>query len=361
MRVTAVEVFPISLPLSKPLQMSHVTIDTSHNVLVKITSDDGNIGWGEGVSALDVTGENQGRIAAAIDDFGSRIIGSDPRRRTAIWSRFRSRVHGNATAIGAIDIALHDLVGRALGVPVADLLGGMSRHSVPALTLLGSGDTPADMTTFAERYDAGFRWFKLKLGIGDRADEVETLRRMTNAAADVVICGDANGAWTESESARFLAKLVDLDVRFVEQPTLRTDAMIRLAASSPVPLCVDESTRTLDDLMTFANTSVAGVSLKLIKHCGITGVMRAATLCDSLGLAKNLAGKIAESSIAAAANVHCAAAMPDTPFGCSPGNQTIAEDITRDSLLPIDGAFTVPAGPGLGIAVDEAKVESLLT
>lgn len=359
MRIAAVEAIPITVPLERPVRMSHVTLTSTQNVLVRIESEDGQVGWGEGVEAIDVTGDNQDRIMASIRAMAPSLIGEDPWRRTAIWAGLRARFHANSTAIGAIDVALHDLVGRALGVPVVDLIGGPVRTVVPALILLGNGDTNTDMAAFETRYEEGYRWFKLKLGIGSMEDEAETLRRMVGFADDTVLCGDANGAWTEPESARFLRSMADVPVRFIEQPTLRHDAMIRLALQSPVALCADEGTRSLDDLPALAGTRIAGVSLKLIKHGGITGLMRAAAFCDTVGLSINLAGKVAETSVAAAANVHCAAAMTDTYFGCSPANQTVAADVTHRSMRPVEGSIEVPTAPGLGIQVDEDLVRSL--
>jgi L-alanine-DL-glutamate epimerase-like enolase superfamily enzyme len=361
LKITSVETFPVSLPLAKPVHMSHVTIHASNNVLVKVTTDEGIVGWGEGVEAMDVTGDNQGRIKASIDALGARIVGMDPMARTRIWAMLRSAVYGNTTGIAALDIALHDLAGKALGVPVCDLIGGRNRTQVPALTLMGSGSTTADVETFAARYAAGFRWFKLKLAIGNPADEATTLRRMAETGPEAVLCGDANAGWSEQTSARFLAGLDGAGVRFIEQPTRSDAALVRLAERSPVAICADESAKTFDDILGFGGTAVAGVSLKLIKHVGITGVMRAAAICDANGLAVNLAGKIAESSIAAAANLHCAAAMTDTFYGCSPANQGLASDITQNPPLPIDGVFTVPSTPGLGVEVDEEMLRRLLT
>ncbi len=359
MRITSVETFPIALPLTKPVKMSHVTIERSRNVLVKITTDDGIVGWGEAVEAMDVTGENQGRMRASIDDLGARLIGQDPLARTAIWLRLRKTVYGNTAGIGAIDIALHDIAGKAFGVPVVDLIGGASRRAVETLTLVGSGDPASDLTTFEERYRAGYRWFKLKLGIGDLDEEARTIVTMAAAHDDAVVCGDTNGGWTEQESARFLAAVEGSSVRFVEQPTMSTAALVRLAERFSVAMCADESARSLDDVAKLGSTSVAGVSLKLIKHAGITGVMRGAALCDQVGLQINLAGKIAESAVAAAANIHAAAAMSDTGFGCSPANQTLAADVSADPPAVVDGAYTVPTGPGLGIEVDEDRVRAL--
>jgi L-alanine-DL-glutamate epimerase-like enolase superfamily enzyme len=359
MRITSIETFPIALPLTKPVKMSHVTIDVSHNVLVKVTTDSGIVGWGEGVPAMDVTGENQGRILASIEDLGSRILGRDPLAPGEVWADLRRTVYGNTTGIGALDIALHDIAGKALGVPVAELIGGVSRSRIPALTLVGSGDPAADLEAFEERYRAGYRWFKLKLGIGDLDHEAQTLVSMAAAHDDAVVCGDTNGGWTEEESARFLAAVVGSPVRFVEQPTMNTDALVRLAEGSSVAICADESARTLDDVAALGKTAVAGVSLKLIKHAGITGVMRGAALCDQVGLEINLAGKIAESAIAATANLHAAAAMSDTGFGCSPGNQTVAADVCTAPPKVVDGFYAVPTAPGLGIEVDEDRVRSL--
>ncbi|MGI9604683.1 MAG: mandelate racemase/muconate lactonizing enzyme family protein [Acidimicrobiales bacterium] len=355
MKITSIEAIPITVPLSKPIVMSHITVERSHNVLVKVTTDDGLVGWGEGVEATDLTGDTQQSIQAAIEFLGPRIVGEDPMRRSALWSAMGSMIHANETAIGAIDIALHDIAGKALGVPVAELLGGIVRRSVPALTMVGSGDPDADIAAARTKYDAGYRWFKVKLGIGELADELRTVKGVCDELpSDAVVCGDANQGWTEPESIRFLRGLDGCPVSFIEQPIRQGDlgAMTRVAHASPVPICADQSVHSLLDIASFWRTGVAGVSLKLVKLGGITGVMRGAALCESLGLSINLAGKIAESSVAATANVHCAAAMRAVDFGCSPGNQGISGDVTTKTLAVVDGSFDLPEGPGLGIDVD---------
>lgn len=358
-RISSVDIFPISVPLAIPVRMSQTTITRSNNVLVKVTTDGGIIGWGEGVEAVDHTGDDQRRIASGAERLAGLLIGADPLQRTHLWLRMCAAAGGTTTAVGALDIALHDIAGKTYGVPVADLIGGAGRAMIPALTLLGSGDSEADLVTYETRYDAGYRWFKLKVGMGAPAAEAETLAALARAADDTVVCGDANGAWTEEEAREFLRAVGGERVRFIEQPTRERAALLRLAAASPVALCADESAQTLDDLIELGASSIAGVSLKLIKHGGITGVMRGAALCDVLGLAVNLAGKVAETSVAAAANLHCAAAMSETAFGCSPANQGIAADVTSDPVTVVDGRYRVPTGPGLGVVVDERRVRSL--
>lgn len=362
MKIESVETFPYRLPLAKPIVMSHMTIETCENVLVKVTTDEGVVGWGEGVEAVDLTGETQDRIRSGVRFLADRIVGCDPLRRAELWHAMRHMIRGNETALGAIDIALHDLAGKAYGVPVVELLGGRQRDAVPALTMVGSGDPEADTAAAVAKYEAGYRWFKLKLAIADPQTELTTVRSCRRELGpDAVLAGDANQGWTEQQATRFLRELDGVDVAFIEQPIPEgdRDAFVRVARSSPVPICADQSVHGVDDILGFARTGVAGVSLKLVKLGGITGVMRGAMLCETLGLAVNLAGKIAESSVAGAANIHAAAAMAGIGFGCSPGNQGLAADVAARPLAAVDGHFPVPTGPGLGVDVDEAKVWAL--
>jgi L-alanine-DL-glutamate epimerase-like enolase superfamily enzyme len=355
MKITAVEAVPVTVPLAKPIVMSHITVERSHNVLVRVETDEGVVGWGEGVEATDLTGDTQDSIRAAIEHIAPRLIGRDPLRRTELWWAMRKMIYANETAIGAIDIALHDLAGKVHGVPVYELLGGKMRDTVPALTMVGSGKPEDDIAAAVAKHANGFRWIKIKLGIGDPVDELETVRGIRDELPPgAVVCGDANQGWDERTSIRFLQALDGYDIGFIEQPIPQGDnaAMIRIAHASPVPICADQSIHSFNDILAFGRTGVAGVGLKLVKLGGITGVMRGAALAESLGLHINLSGKIAESSVAAAANVHCAAAMRAVNFGCSPANQGISDDVTTKTLAIVDGHFEVPTEPGLGVDVD---------
>jgi L-alanine-DL-glutamate epimerase-like enolase superfamily enzyme len=358
-RIVDVEIFPVHVPLREPMHMAGGLLTGSGNVLVRLTADDGTVGWGEGVEAPAMTGETQAAIVADVETLREPLIGRDPRDRQALWHELQKVVPGRRTAVAALDIALHDLVGRALGVPVATLLGAGPGRRLEVLALFGSGDTEADLAAFSARRAAGFRWFKLKIGVGDLADEIETLRLVAGEAPDVVLAADANAGLDEHRARELLDAIAHLPIRFVEQPVAEIDGLARLAASSRIPIGADESAGSLDTIVRLGAAGIGGVSLKLIKLGGITGVMRGAALCQTLGLSINLAGKVAETSISAAANIHCAAAIGETAFGCSPTNGGIAEDVTATPLLPVDGVVTVPDGSGLGIEIDEARVRAL--
>jgi muconate cycloisomerase len=362
MRIEAMETYPITMALRTPIPMSNGVIERTGNVLVKLVSDDGVMGWGEGVEAPALTHQTQEGIVADLAALTSTVIGSDPMRRNELWGRLTMTRPAATTAIGAIDIAVHDLAGRALGVPAHELLGGAVRDRIPALTLVGSGDASADADKLAERHEQGFRWFKIKLGMASAEVELATLAKAVELVGNEgVVCGDVNEGWDEGEARSFLSRLDGAGVRFVEQPVDRADraALLRLAESSPVPLCADESAGSLAAVAGFLGTPVGGVSLKLIKHGGMTGVMRGAAICSAGGLGINLAGKVIESSVSAAANLHCAAAMDRVDFGCSPANQGVVQDVTDTPLIAATGDFHVPNGPGLGIEVDQDLVEEL--
>ena len=362
MRIKKVDIHPITLTLRNPIPMANGVIESTGNVVVKLVTDEGLIGWGEGVEAPALTHQSQANIVADLKALDPIVVGSDPMRRNELWARLTTARPGATTAIGAIDIAVHDLVGKALGVPVHQLIGGAVRRSIPALTLVGSGDSSADAEKLGERHEAGFTWFKIKLGMAAPDVEVATLAKAVELVGDDgVVCGDVNEAWGEEQARSFLDRLDGERVRFIEQPVPRTDrdALLRLAESSPVKLCADESAGSLTAVIGFLGTAMGGVSLKLIKHGGITGVMRGAGICSSGGLAVNLAGKVIESSISAAANLHCAAAMDRIDFGCSPANQGVVSDVTEEPIRVVDGVFDVPEGPGLAIDVDEELLEVL--
>lgn len=364
MRITRVDVYPITLQLAKPMVMANQVIDRSHNVLVRLATDDGLVGWGEGVEAVAVTRDTQDEIATTVRHLGDTLLGADPLQHHDLWRGMRRSAPSSTTAIAALDIALHDLAGHALGVPVSEIIGDPVRNTVPALQLIGGDDVSTSLNRMLDGWDEGFRWFKLKLALTDPDQEVDAL---TTAAAEMgpggVLCGDANEGWDVATAESFLDQLSGVDVRFIEQPIPRQqrESFAHLAERSPVPLCADESARSLSDLEDLASIGLGGVSLKLIKHLGISGVMKGAAMCADLGLAINLAGKVAETSIAAAANLHCAATIPSLDYGCSPANQGLVSDVTENPPHVVDGSFPVPSGPGLGVDVAEDRVKALAT
>jgi len=272
-------------------------------------------------------------------------------------------MYGNTGAKAAIDIALHDLVARAGGQPLYALFGAKARSCMAVLAVIGSTDEAADLREAEERFAAGYRAFKIKVGIAaPEADGARTraVCRVLKASGEgCLVSADANQGFTVEEAVRFTAAVGDAGLDFFEQPVRAHDlaGMARVAAASRVPIGADEGIHSLDDIERHhVRNAAAGVSLKAIKLGGLRALLEACRLCDRLGMKVNISCKTGESSVASAAALHLAAVVPDLAWGLTPTNSGLAEDVTADPLRIERGHVEVPGGPGLGIEVDERRV-----
>jgi muconate cycloisomerase len=348
------------MPLRKPMAMAGVTIAHAHNILVRIEATDGTVGWGEAASAPTMTGDTlDGLVAAVRDHLSPPLVGKDAWTRPELCRSLRGALFGNTGAHSAVEMALLDLAGRASGQPLIELMGGAVRRQVAPMWLLGNPTPEQDIAEAHAKESEGFHFFKLKIGAKPIAQEIaatHALRAALGAAAP--LCADANCGLTLADARRYVTETAAAALMFVEQPLPpdARDQLAILAKNSPVPIGADESIHSIADLEQHARCGGGGVSLKLIKLGGIAAALDAARHCQRLGLSVNIAAKIAESSIASAAAVHLACAAPVIDWGVSLTHFYLAEDIVRWPLPLGDGQVALPAGPGLGIEVDETAV-----
>jgi muconate cycloisomerase len=190
--------------------------------------------------------------------------------------------------------------------------------------------------------------------------DAERTRRICAAlGTGNLISADANQGWTVEEAIAYVRAVADTTLDFLEQPVRGADlvGMAEVAAASRVPIGFDEGAHSLGDIARHHEMHAArGGSLKAIKLGGLRPVYQAAVLCESLDMKVNLACKVAESSIGSAAVLHLAAAIPSLAWGVSLTSQYLAEDIVVTPLSFANGHASVPAGAGLGVEVDEARV-----
>jgi muconate cycloisomerase len=359
--IRRVDAIPVGLPLKKPVAMAGATVSRALNILVRIEAEDGTVGWGEAASAPTMTGDTLGGLVAAVrDHLAPLLIGADAWMRPALCGKLKRALYGNPGAHSAIEVALLDLAGQTSGVPLVDLIGGARRRAVAPMWLLGNPTPEQDIAEAHARRAQGFGFFKLK--IGTRPVDVEiastlALRRALGAATP--LCADANCALTFADARRYVEETHDAGLMFVEQPLAHDDrsGLARLTRLSPTPIGADEGIHSLADIEAHERCGAGGVSLKLIKLGGMGAAVEAAQLCERLGLCVNVAAKIAESSIASAAAIHLACAAPAVDWGVSLTQFYLAGDVAGNALAIGDGAVALPAGPGLGIAVEEAAVE----
>jgi muconate cycloisomerase len=228
--------------------------------------------------------------------------------------------------------------------------------------LLGNSQPQADIAEAHAKEREGFRFFKLKIGTKPVEQEIAATRALRAAVGpQIPLCADANCGLAVPDARRYVTETKEVGLLFLEQP-FPADALDELAAltkDSPIPIGADEAIHSQADIDTQARRGTRGVSLKLIKLGGITNALAAAGRCRELNLSVNVAAKIAESSIASAAAVHLACAVPDVSWGVSLTHFYLAEDVVRRPLPLANGRVALPTEPGLGVEVDEAAVARL--
>jgi muconate cycloisomerase len=361
MKIKRIEPIAVSLPIKKPVVMAGVEIRRADNVLVRVEADNGVIGWGEAASAPTMTGETVESMMAAIAYLAPTLDGRPAEDIAGVLTAMAARMYANNGAKAAIEIALHDLVGRATNRPAHVLIGGKQRNRMAVLGVIGTGELASDLREAETKKANGFVAFKIKVGIEAPLVDGERTRRLCRTLGqDVLISADANQGWSAEQAVQYVRALADAGLDFFEQPVLADDlagmAAVAVAAGE-IAIGADEGIHSLDDIRRHHERRAArGVSLKAIKLGGMRGATEAGRLCDQLGMNVNVSAKTGESSIACAAAAHIAAALPQIAWGLTLTNEGLAEDLTSQPVRIVHGHVDVSDRPGLGIDVDEERV-----
>jgi muconate cycloisomerase len=360
MQIRSIEPIAISLPMLKPLIMAGETVARADNVLIRVEAGDRLIGWGEAASAPTMTGETVASMVAAVHYLAPALIGHEVGDIAGARAAMEARMYANHGAKAAIEIALHDLAGRATGRPVHALLGNKRRSRLPLLGVIGGGDFDADVADAAAKKARGFTAFKIKVGVdGPDKDAARTRAICEILGPDCLISADANQGFSADQAIAFVRTIADAGLDFLEQPVAGHDlaGMAAVAAASAIAIGADEGIHSADDIARHHTQGAArGVSLKSIKLGGIAGMLEAARLADDLDMRVNVSCKTGESSIGCAAALHVAAVMPNVAWGLTLTHTGLAEDMTPTPLPVACGFADVPDAPGLGIMVDENRV-----
>ena len=361
MQIKTIEPIAVSLPMLKPVIMAGEEVRRADNVLVRIEADNGAVGWGEAASAPVMTGETLESIVSAIHHLNSALRGRDATDIAGALVAMDGRMYGNHGAKAAIEIALHDLAGRAAGKPVHALLGEKKRSRMPLLGVIGGGDYKGDLRDAEKKRDTGFTAYKIKVGIG--APEVDAARTRDICkvlGSGMLISADANQGFTTEQALTYVAAVKGSGLDFFEQPVEASDlaGMASVAAATNIAIGADEGIHSLEDIKRHHERKAArGVSLKAIKLGGIRAVTDAGKLCDRLGMSVNISCKTGESSIACAAALHVASVIPNIAWGLTLTHTGLAEDVTAQPIPTAKGHVDGLDRPGLGVEVDEDRIQ----
>jgi muconate cycloisomerase len=369
MKITRLETVPIRVPIKPELAIRGAR-GLSHSVspflLLRIHTDEGLVGLGEASCTPRWSGEDQTTAAHFIDSyFAPLLIGEPLDDIERLNAKFSSAVAGNYFTKSAVEMALWDLLGKAKGKPVYDLLGGKRRDSVKTKWSV-SGVEPAKAAEIARWAVArGFTAMKVKVGIDPEGD-IARVRAVREAVGPEIKLGvDANGGWpTPNVAIETVTRLFEeCQIYFAEQPIKPSDhdAFRQVRRNIPVPLVADESVYTLEDAQMLARAEAADVFSIYIGKAGGIGLARAiAEFAHSAGI-KCTIGSNLELGVGSAAMLHLALSSPaidPDAYPCDIIGPLYYEDDVLSELLPIQGGSASPRfGPGLGVDLDEAKLE----
>ena len=359
-KVTAIDAIPFEIPFRRPFAFASGLATVADHVLVRVHTDEGIVGHAEAPPRPYTYGESQASIVAAVHDwFAPALLGEDPFARERVSATLAHTI-GNHTAKAAVDIALWDIVGQAVGQPCHALLGGYTDH-VRVTHMLGL-DEPAAMVAEAERIrdTYGIAAFKVKVGRTPYRVDVEAVRALRAALGhEVELYLDANRGWRGDDALRALDELSDVDIAMVEEPGLADHVLNRrrTVRRSPVPVVGDEScTRLAEVARLLLDGACDSISVKT-SRTGFTDSVRILGLCEGLGAGVVLGNQI-DGSVATLAGVAFAAAHRATaqrPAELS-AYVDIADGLLEEPPEIADGRMAVTQRPGLGIAIDQDKL-----
>jgi L-alanine-DL-glutamate epimerase-like enolase superfamily enzyme len=365
MKITHIEPIPVSVPLKKGLsaKTAHGEHATSFFVIVRVHTDEGLVGFGEATISALWSGETQAGTVAAINNYiGPVLVGTDPRDITAARRAMDHQIKLNPFTKAAVEMALWDIAGKAVGLPVYQLLGGKIRDRVRIKLVLWAYDIPT-VRAMAEKFLGwGVSCLKVKVGLDPEADiaRVRAVREL--AGPDMAVTIDANTGWTISQAKNCLRRLADTNLVLAEQPIPAGDpaALAELRRDTPFPIMADESVFTMQDAWLLTAHRAADIfSVYPGKHGGIAATAEIVAVAKAAGL-RCAIGSNLELGIGTAAMLHVAAAFPEIDSDSFPAD-TIGPFYHESDLItkPLDLGpphAKIPDGPGLGVELDEEQL-----
>jgi L-alanine-DL-glutamate epimerase-like enolase superfamily enzyme len=310
MGIERIEVYSVTLKYYEPFRIAPSVSGESRNVVVRILTDYGVEGWGEASPSKRVTGETRETVSLVISRIAPRLIGMCPLRVEQNMEIMDQTLEGNSAAKAALDMALHDILGKTAGKPLFMLLGGYRTEVLTDITL--SVKPPREMAADAVKaVKQGFKALKIKVGVNP-VEDVERVKMVREAVGeDVEIRIDANEGWSPEQAVEVLNRVERFNIQFVEQPVPAKDveglAMVR--KNSSIPVMADESVHSPSDaLRLIEEEAVDLINIKLMKSGGILKARKIASVAEAAGI-PCMVGCMGESEIGVAAGTHLAAGL----------------------------------------------------
>ena len=384
MRIKSVKAWWVQIPIAMDKQ--HVSdfgrLRSFDAAILRIETDDGLVGWGEGKNAAGSAGHYSTLVHLLNHEFGPTLIGRDPADVTYIWEDLYNGVRSEkaaaagqampelarrgltVAAISAIDIALWDILGKSQGQPVWKLLGGRKSARLPAYASGGWADEDNigdQLKSYIEK--GGFGAVKMRVGAMDGATFVSAARVKAARSAlgpNVELMVDAHGTYTVAEAKRFAYQVRDCDLAWFEEPVIADDkvGMAELRAATHIPIAAGESEATRYAFRDLAVLRAADIFQPDPAFCGgITEAMRIGNLASAFNL--KLAPHLWAGAPCFFAGLHiCAASPASFTVEFSLGANPMIHELAEEEIVVKDGKIEVPEAPGLGLTINEKVIST---
>jgi L-alanine-DL-glutamate epimerase-like enolase superfamily enzyme len=355
--IRSVEVFPVRLHLREPFRVAYSVEEDAWNIVVKVVTADGQVGWGNSCPDPEVTGETPASVVRTLGRLVPRVVGEDAVRIHRLSYIVDEAVQGNLTAKAGLNIALWDILGKEARLSATRLLGGFKDRIATSLTV---GILPLEQTVAKskEAVGKGFRILKLKCGL-DADDDIRRAIAVREAVGrEVLLRLDANQGYDVATTLRVVDELENVhgvDIELVEQPTPAgaLTALKEVTGASSVPIMADESVQSiLDTFVVTAGQMADLINIKLMKTGGVTGAVRVNAVAMAGGIPA-MVGCMSESVVSVAAGAHFACAQRNVQYADLDSHFDFEHDVGSGGVRFDDGYLYPLDRPGFGVDVDE--------
>lgn len=363
-----IETILVDIPTIRPHKLSVTTMQTQTLVLVKITTTDGLVGWGEAttIGGLNYGEESPESVKANIDTYFAPLLLSIKSSINVAQTLklIRKSINGNRFAKCAIQTALLDIQAKQLNLPLSEVLGGRLRDRLPVLWTLASGDTEKDIAEAKKMIELKrHNIFKLKIGSNPVQHDVDHVIAIKKALGpEISIRVDVNRAWSELECIQGIQQLQDGGIDLIEQPCAieQTQVLARLTQRFDVAIMADEALTGPDSAYRLAKQHAADVfAVKVEQSGGLIEACEVAKIAKLAGI-DLYGGTMLEGPIGSIASAHAFSTFDSLAFGTELfGPLLLTQDILKTPLRYENFELVVPNNAGLGIDIDEDKIEQL--
>ncbi|NQT84580.1 mandelate racemase [bacterium] len=371
MKIERIEVFPVRYPTIGYFKFFEGPPGTPPGrpaVLVKVTADDGTIGWGESVPIPKWSYETLESAASTIENYLKPVLlGRDPfdivgAHRVMNGAIAASFSTGAPITKSGIDMALHDLAGKASGLSLAQRWGCPAGGKITLSWTLNPRTLDETEKLIAEGKKRGYRNFNVKVA-PDPVFDLELCKIVKKRAPEGFLWADANGGYDVATALKIAPKLADIGVPVLEQPLPpnRLAGYRQLKRQGALPIIMDEGVVSPADLVEFIRLDLLdGVAMKPARCGGLLPARRQVELLKDAGL-MFLGSGLTDPGVSLAASLALYGAYGLRFPAALNGPQFLAKSVLKRPFKPVNGELPVPTGPGLGIEVDEEKVKALVT